>query len=110
MTAEVRPITASDKERWLVLWQGYLDFYKTAVAPEQTERTWNRIMDPEFNMKCAVAESDGLVIGLQHITYRIQPGPPMDIAISKIYLWIRQFAVKVQDAPSLNTSRHMHLR
>ena len=62
MTAIVRPITASDKERWLVLWQGYLDFYKTAVAPEQTERTWNRIMDPEFNMKCAVAESDGNAI------------------------------------------------
>jgi len=39
MTLTTRPITASDKERWLVLWQGYLDFYKTAVAPEQTERT-----------------------------------------------------------------------
>lgn len=70
MTAIVRPITASDKERWLVLWQGYLDFYKTAVAPEQTERTWNRIMDPEFNMKCAVAESDGEVIGFT--TYNLQ--------------------------------------
>ena len=70
MTLTTRPITASDKERWLLLWQGYLDFYKTAVAPEQTERTWNRIMDPEFNMKCAVAESDGMVIGFT--TYNLQ--------------------------------------
>ncbi|CAN2181985.1 WecD Histone acetyltransferase HPA2 and related acetyltransferases [Candidatus Nanopelagicaceae bacterium] len=66
----VRPAQASDKERWLVLWQGYLDFYKTVLAPEQTERTWNRILDPEFNMKCAVAELDGAVVGFT--TYNLQ--------------------------------------
>ena len=70
MSLTIRPITSSDKERWLVLWQGYLDFYKTAVATEQTERTWNSIMDPEFNMKCAVAEYDGMVIGFT--TYNLQ--------------------------------------
>jgi GNAT superfamily N-acetyltransferase len=64
----VRPAQASDKERWLVLWQGYLDFYKTVL--EQTERTWNRILDPEFNMKCAVAELDGAVVGFT--TYNLQ--------------------------------------
>ena len=58
MSVTTRPIQATDKERWLVLWQGYLDFYKTTVAAEQTERTWTRIMDPEFNMKCAVVELD----------------------------------------------------
>jgi GNAT superfamily N-acetyltransferase len=66
----VRPAQASDKERWLVLWQGYLDFYKTVLAPEQTERTWNRIMDPEFNMKCAIAELDKVVVGFT--TYNLQ--------------------------------------
>jgi GNAT superfamily N-acetyltransferase len=65
-----RPIQASDTERWLVLWQGYLDFYKTSVPAEQTERTWTRIMDPEFNMKCAVAELDGKVFGMT--TYNLQ--------------------------------------
>ena len=43
MTISIRPIAQSDKERWLVLWQGYLDFYKTAVPAEQTERTWTRV-------------------------------------------------------------------
>ena len=34
MTIELRPAQASDKERWLVLWQGYLDFYKTVLSTE----------------------------------------------------------------------------
>ena len=70
MPVSVRPIESSDKERWLVLWQGYLDFYKTSLPAEQTELTWTRIMDPEFNMKCAVAELDHEVIGMT--TYNLQ--------------------------------------
>ena len=70
MTLSIRPIAQGDKERWLVLWQGDLDFYNTSVPAEQTERTWTRIMDPEFNMKCAVAELDGKVVGFT--TYNLQ--------------------------------------
>ena len=53
MSVSIRPAGAGDKSRWLILWQGYLDFYKTAVPPAQTERTWERILDSEFNMKCS---------------------------------------------------------
>ena len=70
MSTSIRPIQAGDKERWLVLWQGYLDFYKTVVPAEQTERTWTRIMDSDFNMKCAVAERDGTLVGFT--TYNLQ--------------------------------------
>jgi GNAT superfamily N-acetyltransferase len=70
MPIEIRPVQPSDKARWLVLWQGYLDFYKTTVSTEQTERTWARIMDPDFNMKCAVAVMDGQVVGFT--TYNFQ--------------------------------------
>jgi GNAT superfamily N-acetyltransferase len=70
MPIEIRPVQPSDKARWLVLWQGYLDFYKTTVSTEQTERTWARIMDPDFNMKCAVAVMDGQVVGFT--TYNLQ--------------------------------------
>lgn len=66
----IRPIQESDKARWLVLWDGYLAFYKTSVPSEQTERTWTRIMAPEFNMYCAVAEIDGNVVGFT--TYNLQ--------------------------------------
>lgn len=70
MSLEIRPALASDKARWLILWQGYLDFYKTVLSAEQTERTWNRIMDPEFNMKCAIATLDNEVVGFT--TYNLQ--------------------------------------
>ena len=70
MSIELRPAQASDKARWFELWQGYLDFYKTVLSPAQSELTWSRIMDPEFNMKCAVAMLDGSVVGFT--TYNLQ--------------------------------------
>jgi len=70
MSAEIRPALASDRTRWLVLWQGYLDFYKTDLTSEQSERTWARIMDPDFNMNCAIATLDGTVVGFT--TYNLQ--------------------------------------
>jgi GNAT superfamily N-acetyltransferase len=70
MNIELRPASASDKQRWFELWQGYLDFYKTVLSTEQSELTWSRIMDPEFNMKSAVAVKDGHVIGFT--TYNLQ--------------------------------------
>ena len=70
MSLEIRAALAADKQRWFILWQGYLDFYKTELSTEQSELTWQRILDPEFNMKCAVAIDDGLIVGLT--TYSLQ--------------------------------------
>jgi GNAT superfamily N-acetyltransferase len=67
---EIRPVVIADKQRWLVLWQGYLDFYQTELSVEQSEITWQRILDPEFNMKCAVAVDDGAIVGFT--TYNLQ--------------------------------------
>ncbi|CAN2184015.1 WecD Histone acetyltransferase HPA2 and related acetyltransferases [Candidatus Nanopelagicaceae bacterium] len=70
LNIEIRPAQASDKERWLELWQGYLDFYKTVLTSQQSELTWSRIMDSEFNMRCAVAVQNNHVIGFT--TYNLQ--------------------------------------
>ena len=70
MSLEIRAALAADKQRWFILWQGYLDFYKTELSTEQSELTWQRILDPEFNMKCAVAIDDGLIVGFT--TYSLQ--------------------------------------
>jgi GNAT superfamily N-acetyltransferase len=67
---EIRPVVIADNQRWLVLWQGYLDFYQTELSVEQSEITWQRILDPEFNMKCAVAVDDGAIVGFT--TYNLQ--------------------------------------
>ena len=70
MSLEIRAALAADKQRWFILWQGYLDFYKTELSTEQSELTWQRILDPEFNMKCAVVVDDGLIVGFT--TYSLQ--------------------------------------
>ena len=70
MSLEIRAALATDKQRWFILWQGYLDFYKTELSTEQSELTWQRILDPEFNMKCAVAIDNGLIVGFT--TYSLQ--------------------------------------
>jgi Acetyltransferases len=42
----VRPLAAADHERWGELWQGYLDFYRSALPADITELTWQRLLDP----------------------------------------------------------------
>ena len=70
MSISVRAALQADKQCWLILWQGYLDFYKTELSAEQSELTWQRILDPEFNMKCALALDDGVIVGFT--TYSLQ--------------------------------------
>jgi GNAT superfamily N-acetyltransferase len=66
----VREIQPTDQERWLELWSGYLAFYKTVLTPEQTELTWHRINDPDFNLNGLVAVLDGVVIGFALYLFR----------------------------------------
>jgi ribosomal protein S18 acetylase RimI-like enzyme len=42
----VRPLAAADHERWGELWQGYLDFYRSALPADIAELTWQRLLDP----------------------------------------------------------------
>ena len=69
MSAIIRPIRPSDRDQWDGLWQGYLTFYKEALAPEQTELTWARLIDEEFEMHGLVAELDGELVGLAHFSF-----------------------------------------
>jgi GNAT superfamily N-acetyltransferase len=70
MSISIRAALPADKQRWFILWQGYLDFYQTELSAEQSELTWQRILDPEFNMKCALAIDDGVIVGFT--TYNLQ--------------------------------------
>lgn len=70
MSISIRTAQPADRQRWLILWQGYLDFYQTELSAEQSALTWQRILDSDFNMKCAVALDDGLIVGFT--TYNLQ--------------------------------------
>lgn len=64
-----RPITDSDREAWLELWDGYLKFYKEDLPQAQTELTWSRFFEDSFNLHGFVVEVDGVVAGLAHCSF-----------------------------------------
>ena len=53
----------SDHAAWLKLWQGYLEFYHTELAPEVTSATWARLMDPGSALRMRLAVRDTAVLG-----------------------------------------------
>ena len=69
MTVTIRPIAATDKERWLDLFKQYIIFYKSSLTDEQFELDWQRI-NSDFNINGLVAELDGQVVGLAHYIFR----------------------------------------
>ena len=68
MSITIRPITLSDKARWLELFKEYVIFYKSKVSDEQFELTWQRIHS-DFNMYGLIAEKDGQIVGLAHYIF-----------------------------------------
>jgi GNAT superfamily N-acetyltransferase len=69
MSITIRPITLSDKARWLELFKEYVIFYKSKVSDEQFELTWQRIHS-DFNMYGLIAELDDQIVGIAHYIFR----------------------------------------
>ncbi|WP_127819175.1 GNAT family N-acetyltransferase [Microbacterium sp. CPCC 204701] len=67
---EIRALAAADHDAWLSLWRGYLEFYQATVPDEQTDLTWNRLLDPQFPVWGAMARvpstAEGRTIGFVH--------------------------------------------
>jgi len=57
---------AADKPAWLPLWAGYLEFYRTSVAPDVTETAFARLTGPDDDMFGLVAEQAGRIVGIAH--------------------------------------------
>jgi GNAT superfamily N-acetyltransferase len=70
MTLTIRAIEEKDKDQWLKLWAGYLEFYKSTISSEQTELTWKRLINNELKMFGFVGESEEGVIGFTHCLFR----------------------------------------
>ena len=78
----IRPIAQADRAAWEPLWAGYNAFYErvgaTALAPEITQVTWERFLDPAEPVFALVAEDARGLVGLAHFlfhrsTTRIEP-------------------------------------
>ncbi len=64
---DIRPPREADFDRWHGLWQGYLEFYRSSLAPAVTETLWQRLLDADEAIDGRVAEgSDGSLLGLVH--------------------------------------------
>jgi GNAT superfamily N-acetyltransferase len=63
MTVLIRNAAPADETQWRALWSAYLAYYRTDLAPQVTDATWARILDPDSRMSCRLAEQDGAVVG-----------------------------------------------
>jgi GNAT superfamily N-acetyltransferase len=60
----IRPLGAGDEQRWRELWDGYLEFYETVLAPGVTDTLWQRLLDTAQDPHglCAV-DQRGVLVG-----------------------------------------------
>jgi GNAT superfamily N-acetyltransferase len=65
----IRAVCETDRDRWLPLWLGYQEFYKTKIDEGVTATTWKRFLNPDEPVHCAVAEDDNQLIGMVHYIF-----------------------------------------
>ena len=65
----IRPVQASDYERWASLWAGYNTFYKRTLPDAITQTTWRRFFDEKEPVHALVAEENGQLLGLVHYLF-----------------------------------------
>ena len=65
----IRPLRTDERAAWEPLWNGYLAFYETSVAPAVTDAAWRRLHDPAEPMHGLGAEADGRLVGIAHYLF-----------------------------------------
>lgn len=69
MAAMLKPLQAQDREAWAALWAGYQAFYEVAIAPEVSDQTWMRLLDPDEPVNGLLAWYGEQAIGLVHFIW-----------------------------------------
>jgi GNAT superfamily N-acetyltransferase len=75
----IRDLVADDYDAWRPLWDGYCDFYETAVPEDVTSATWAAVLDQARPvLGRGACRADGRLIGFSHSvihpsTWRIGP-------------------------------------
>lgn len=70
-TYRIRPLEAKDKDAWRKLFLAYIEFYKSKVADDVVETTWERLMSGAEHVHrglVAVDDTDKPV-GIAHIIF-----------------------------------------
>lgn len=59
----IRDVAPADEAEWRRLWAGFLDYYAHPLAPEVTDFTWARLLDPACPLTARIAVVDGRAMG-----------------------------------------------
>ncbi|EMH4164907.1 GNAT family N-acetyltransferase [Pluralibacter gergoviae] len=65
----IAPAQEKDYDEWHSLWLKYQEFYNVEIPDAVTKMTWQRFFNQAEPMFCAVAKSNGKLIGLVHYTF-----------------------------------------
>lgn len=62
----IRALQPTDHDEWYRLWRGYQQFYKVDISSETSAVTWQRLLDDNEPMHCALAIVGDQTLGLVH--------------------------------------------
>ena len=65
----IRPLSRDERAAWEPLWQGYLEFYESAVSPDNNDELWKRIHDPAEPIFALGACRGDRLIGIAHYIF-----------------------------------------
>jgi len=67
----VRPLEPKDKDAWLPLFKGYIEFYRSSVADDVIDLTWQRLLSGQegFHIGLVVVDEGDRPFGLAHILF-----------------------------------------
>ncbi len=65
----IRPLRVEDRAAWEPLWAGYLKFYGATIAPDVTDTTWSRLMDPGEPMHALGCFDGESLLGIVHYIF-----------------------------------------
>ena len=64
---QIAPLTDSNYESWLSLWQDYLTFYDTNLPLDTSKATWQKLLDSGTPVYGFGAFKDKVLVGIVHV-------------------------------------------
>ena len=64
---KITPLSKTDYELWLILWQNYLTFYETSLPSSTTETTWRNLLNESVAIYGFGAWREGVLVGSIHV-------------------------------------------
>jgi GNAT superfamily N-acetyltransferase len=65
----IRALTNEDRQAWDSLWKGYQAFYRVSISSDVSDLTFERLMDANEPMHCALVLEEGEAVGFVHFIY-----------------------------------------